>query len=128
MNPQFYGYLIEKLLASGAIDVTVLPAFMKKRRPAAVIQVICPSDDRKIITELLLKETTTFGARFYPIERKILERKFEVINTKFGKIHAKAGFLNGKRIKLVPEYEDCLKLAARHKVPLSKIYESVPKY
>lgn len=128
MNPQFYGYLIEKLLAGGAIDAAVLPVFMKKRRPAGMIQVITNSDNRKKLSDLLLGETTTFGVRFYPIEREILDRKFEEIKTKFGNVNAKAGFLNGKRIKLVPEYEDCLSLAKKHNVPLSKIYESIPKY
>lgn len=122
-NPQIYEYVIEELLALNASDVVVRPVYMKKRRPAAQLQVLCRGDLKKKIIDKILKETPTFGVRYYPVERVILDRKFKTVQTKYGAIRVKMGFLDGNLIKTVPEYEDVKKLARQNSVPLVEIYK-----
>ena len=42
MNPQICGHLLDKLLASGALDVFASPVQMKKNRPGLLITVLAP--------------------------------------------------------------------------------------
>src|SRR6202049_337767 len=41
MNPQIYGYFLEKALAVGALDVYTTPVQMKKKRPGKLLTVLC---------------------------------------------------------------------------------------
>lgn len=127
MNPQFYDHIITKLINAGALDATVRPLFMKKRRPGALLQAICGERLKSHIAKIILKETTSFGVRFYPVERRILERTIKPVKTKFGTIRMKLGFMDGGGIKAVPEYEDCARIARRLEIPLVKVYESAVK-
>ena len=57
------------------------------------------------------------------IQKKVLERKFSKINTKYGEITIKSSYYNGKLIKSKPEYEDCKKIARENNVAIRDIYE-----
>jgi uncharacterized protein (TIGR00299 family) protein len=122
MNPQIYDYVIERLLKAGALDVIVMPVMMKKRRPGAFLQVLCAETVKNQLIDIILRETTTFGVRYYPVARKILDREIKPAKTKYGLIRVKLGFANGSQIKAVPEYEDCKKIAAAKGIPLKEIY------
>ena len=122
MSPEITGYVTTQLFANGALDVFLTPIFMKKGRPATQITVLCPTDRRDKLVELLLTETTTFGVRFSSADRVKLRREFVQVETQWGAIQAKCGYLNGTLIKTVPEYEDCKRLAEQNNVPLRQIY------
>lgn len=124
MNPQIYDYVIERLLKAGALDVTVRPVIMKKRRPGAELKVLAAETLKKKLIEIILRETTTFGVRYYPVEREILDREIKAVKTKYGVIRAKLGFFNGQEIKAMPEYEDCKKIAAAKGIPLFHVIKS----
>lgn len=126
-SPQIYEYVIEELLRVGALDVSVRPVLMKKRRPAAMIQVICEEDKRAAVTQTLLRETTSFGVRYYPIERQMLAREIRSVRTKYGAVRVKYGYTGvrvgeGACVQVAPEYEDCKRLARAKRVPLREIY------
>lgn len=123
MSPEISGYVMEKLFEQGALDVFFIPIQMKKGRPGTQISVLCPSDIRDQLIQLLLTETTTFGVRFYASDRVILNRNFIEIKTKWGVIKAKQGYLNGKLIKTVPEYEDCKAIAEKNGIPFQSVYQ-----
>ncbi len=114
---------MDKLLEHGALDVFLVPILMKKGRPATQINVLCPPSIRDVLIKLLLTETTTFGVRFYSADRAKLHRDFIKIQTQWGTVHAKRGYLNGVLIKTVPEYEDCKTLAEKNDVPLQAVYQ-----
>ena len=122
MSPEITGYVTAQLFEHGALDVFLTPIFMKKNRPATRITVLCPTECRDELIERLLTETTTFGVRLSSADRVKLRRDFIQVETQWGTIQAKRGYLNGTLIKTVPEYEDCKRLAEQNNVPLRQIY------
>ena len=122
MSPEITGYVTAQLFKHGALDVFLTPIFMKKNRPATQITVLCPAPHRDRLIELLLTETTTFGVRLSSANRVKLRRDFTQVETQWGTIQAKRGYLNDTLIKTVPEYEDCKRLAEQNNVPLRQIY------
>jgi uncharacterized protein (TIGR00299 family) protein len=124
MNPQFYGYILEKLFAAGARDVYLTPIQMKKNRPGTLLGVIAFREDEAALSEFILRETTTMGLRVFPIGRHETMRELRQINTTYGKLTVKVKILNGKVIQTVPEYDDCVRLANENKVSLAEIYRS----
>lgn len=126
MNPQCYDAVMERLFAAGALDVVLIPVQAKKNRPAVILSCQAPSSKKDAICNLMLKETTTFGVRFYPVERKILTRQFRVLTTQQGNIRVKMGFdARGKLIKQVPEYEDVKRWAKRTGIPLPVAFQEI---
>lgn len=125
MSPEITGYLMEQLFERGALDVFMTPIFMKKGRPATKLSVLSTPTLRDALSEMLLVETTTFGIRCYTVDRLKLTRDFVDIQTRWGTVRAKCGYLDNQLIKTVPEYEDCKRFAEQHGIPLRKIYEEV---
>jgi uncharacterized protein (TIGR00299 family) protein len=123
MNPQIYAYLIERLFAAGALDVTLTPQQMKKNRPAVLISVLCRPDLDDTIMHILFEETTTLGLRRHSVERICLPRTFETVETPFGSIHIKVARWDGIEHRM-PEYEDCRKAAEEHNVPLVEVMQA----
>lgn len=127
MNPQIYEYLIEELMKNGAIDVTITPALMKKKRPGNQIQVLCEGSPREKLIKIILKETTSIGVRYYPVSRSILNREIKIVKTKYGTVRVKIASLDGKILNVNPEYEDCKKIARAKRVPFKEVYNQVLK-
>lgn len=123
MNPEFFSYLFDTLFHEGALDVSVVPATMKKNRPGHILMVIAPKDRSDGITETIFRETTTSGVRINNVRRKILEKTFKHVSTRFGSLKIKIHKLNGKIMTIAPEYEDCKQAALKYKVSLKNIYE-----
>ena len=122
MNPEFYSYLFEILLKEGALDVSVLPAVMKKNRPGHILKILSPKEKSDRIAEIVFRETTTSGIRINIVKRKIMERTLQEVETKYGRIKVKIHKLNGTPATLSPEYEDCRNAAIKHNAPLKEVY------
>ncbi|MGH9678013.1 MAG: nickel pincer cofactor biosynthesis protein LarC, partial [Candidatus Acidiferrum sp.] len=118
MNPQIYGYFLEKALAAGALDVYTTPVQMKKNRPGTLLSVLCKPEDTNALMSLIFAETTTFGARTYPAQRRTLPREHVQVSTSFGDVRIKLSRVNGSILHVAPEYDDCRKLAVEKNVPL----------
>ena len=86
MNPQIYGYFLEKALAAGALDVFTTPAQMKKNRPGTLLTVLCEPKDAQTLMSLIFAETTTFGVRTHSAQRRVLPREFVNVATAFGDV------------------------------------------
>jgi hypothetical protein len=127
MNSEIYSHLFDMLFDKGALDVFLINIIMKKSRPAIKLSVLCHENNEKELAEAIFKETTTLGIRKLKIERESLSRKFEKIQTKYGKVRIKISELNGEVLNKSPEYEDCKKLAIEHKIPIKEIYEEIYK-
>jgi uncharacterized protein (TIGR00299 family) protein len=123
MNPQIYGYFLEKALAAGALDVFATPVQMKKNRPGFLITVLCAPQDETKFQEMLFAETTTLGVRSTVAQRRILPREWVKVSTQFGEVRIKVARVNGHIRQASPEFDDCRKLAAEKNVPLQQILD-----
>jgi pyridinium-3,5-bisthiocarboxylic acid mononucleotide nickel chelatase len=121
MNPQIYGYFLEKALAAGALDVYTTPVQMKKNRPGTLLTVLCKPQDTNTLLSLVFAETTTFGARTYRAQRRALPREFVNVGTAYGDVRIKISRLNGRVLHVAPEYDDCHKIAVEKNVPLQRV-------
>ncbi|MBI4744396.1 MAG: nickel pincer cofactor biosynthesis protein LarC [Actinobacteria bacterium] len=124
-NPEFYDYVQKKLFKNGALDVWFVPIYMKKSRPATTLNLLCDQEKTEKLSEIVFKETNTFGMRISKTKRLKLARKITDVKIKEGKAKVKAGLLNNKIITISPEYEDCAKIASKTKIPLKKVYELI---
>ena len=121
MNPQIYGYFLEKALGAGALDVYTTPVQMKKNRPGTLLTVLCKPQDTNTLMSLIFAETTTFGARTYRAQRRVLPREWVSVATEYGDVRIKVSRVNGRILHVAPEYDDCRKLAVEKNVPLQKV-------
>ncbi|SLM30315.1 conserved hypothetical protein [Desulfamplus magnetovallimortis] len=125
MNPEVYGFLMEKLFVSGALDVSWTPAQMKKNRPGNRIEVICKKESLDSMIHVILTETTTTGVRFDIVNRAFLERCTIDVETVFGKIAAKEIKEPSGAVRIVPEYDICHKIAHEKNIPLHEVYREI---
>lgn len=127
LNPVSYEYLIEKFLKEGVLDVFITPIQMKKTRPGILLTLLCNPEDAAKFSELLFDETSTFGIRHYRAQRFKLDRKIKLINTKFGRVKSKVGFIGGAIKSVSPEYEDCKRIAETQGVPFKVVYDEAKR-
>jgi len=125
-TPEVLGYLTEKLLAKGALDVYLIPVIMKKGRPGTILSVICNIDKSNELSSIIFSETGTIGLRTQFHLRKKLSRKIEMVKTRFGKARVKV-ITDGKKVHISPEFEDCRILADKNNIPLREVYKEVEK-
>jgi pyridinium-3,5-bisthiocarboxylic acid mononucleotide nickel chelatase len=121
MNPQIYGYFLEKALGAGALDVYTTPVQMKKNRPGTLLTVLCRPGDTQALMSLIFAETTTFGVRTYRAQRRVLPREWVSVATDYGDVRIKVSRVNGRILHVAPEFEDCKKLAEEKDVPLQRV-------
>jgi pyridinium-3,5-bisthiocarboxylic acid mononucleotide nickel chelatase len=106
-TPQVLGYAMERLLAAGALDVTLTPVLMKKNRPGTIVSVVSAPEMVEELAAVLFAETTTLGLRINQAERRVLPREIAQVETPFGAIRIKYT----ESGSFAPEYEDCRKAA-----------------
>lgn len=124
-SPELVGHLSQNLMAAGALDVSVIPAQMKKGRPGILLQVLSRPQHADSLEHLLFHESSTLGVRRQEVQRNSLPRRSEVVATKFGKIRVKIASLPGGKSRVTPEYEDCREAAAESGTPIREIYHHV---
>jgi hypothetical protein len=127
MNPQIYGYLMEKLFAEKAADVWFTPIQMKKNRPAVMLSVLAPAPLETKLTEIIMRETSTLGIRSRLVSRHMAQREIIEFDSSLGRAKAKIKRFGADIVAVSPEYDDCRRLALERNLPLhevSRIVES----
>ncbi len=124
MTGEICGYVTEKLLRAGAVDVYTTAVQMKKSRPGVLFTAIVPEGAKDAVEKVFFQETTTFGIRCYKTSRRVLGRSFVEVETCYGQVKVKVGRLNGQIKNMSPEYEDCRRIAEVKAVPLKSVYEA----
>jgi len=127
LNPQVFGYVMDRLLEEGALDVFGIPVQMKKNRPGALLTVLCKPESASKLTELIFAETTTLGVRRREEVRQTLARRWENVRTQWGEVRIKIASINGTITNYAPEYEDCRRIAAEHHVPLKTVMQEAAR-
>jgi uncharacterized protein (TIGR00299 family) protein len=129
LNPQVFGYVMDRLLEEGALDVFAIPVQMKKSRPGTLLTVLCKPEDATRLTHLIFTETTTLGVRRREEKRHTLARKWITVTTRWGDVRLKVASMNGTITNYAPEYEDCRRIASEQHVPLKSVMnEAVESY
>lgn len=121
MNPEIHAYVVEKLLASGALDAYLTPIVMKKGRPAVMLSALCRPELAVGLRDLIFAETSTLGVRTQQVARHCLRRASVTADTPYGVIRVKVARWAGGE-KAAPEYEDCRRAAEAYRVPLRDVY------
>lgn len=122
-SPQILASFFDKAFKLGALDIFLTPVFMKKNRLASKLTVLAEIDKIDPLIKAIFKETTSIGVRYYPVERKVLERKVVKIKVLEEEIAIKTAYLNGEEVNVQPEFSDCLRVAKKSKLPVKKILE-----
>ncbi len=124
MNPEWTGFLMERLLAAGALDVIFIPAQMKKNRPGLLLQVLCAEQHQPALLRIIFQESTTGGIRYYRIARRCLTRSYGTLKTKWGTLRVKI-LHDGNNHQVTPEYEECKRVALEKGIALKEVYAAV---
>ena len=127
MNPEILGFLMERLFAYGALDVAFSPLQMKKNRPGTKLTIISPPAGLDDLARLVLNESTAAGLRYYPAERMMLARSHEDRDTSLGPVRVKVFHGEGKPQRVVPEFEECRRIAEKTGMPLLEVYRIIER-
>ncbi len=128
LNPQVFGYVMDRLLQEGALDVFGIPVQMKKSRPGMLLTILVKPEDAARLTEIIFSETTTLGVRRRDESRQVLARKWITVTTKWGDVRLKIASMNGTVTNYAPEYDDCKRIAAEHQVPLKDVMQEAVQH
>lgn len=121
MSPQLYPHVTGALIDAGALDVTTLPAVMKKGRPGHLLRVLARPDRAQTLCGILLAETTTLGVRMYEVTRIAARRRSVEVETDYGPVPVKIGEDLSGALSMTPEFDACRALAERHGVPVKRV-------
>jgi uncharacterized protein (TIGR00299 family) protein len=118
---EIIGYAIDRLFAAGALDVFTTPIAMKKNRPATLLSVLAPEDKVLALEEILFRETQTFGVRRQMAQRHKLHREPTEVETPWGRVRGKLGWLADRPPIFTPEHDACAAVARAHEIPLYEV-------
>ena len=124
-NPELYDYVLARLFSAGARDVSLAPIQMKKNRPGTLLRIIAEPSDKDRLAEIVFRETSTIGIRYYPVKRIILKRRLSRLKTRFGTVGIKVIEEPGGEKRAAPEYDELRKIAQVKRVPLKMLYDEV---
>ena len=124
-SPQLFGYVMDKLLAAGALDVWMTPIIMKKGRPAVKLSLMTDSAHVSELAAIVFAETTTIGLRYYPVQRITADRVLQEVAIPWGKSAVKISSYEGKVCHVSAEYDHCAAIAASSGLPLKQIQQQV---
>lgn len=122
MGAEIAPYVLERLLAKGALDAWTSAIGMKKGRPGLMLSTLVPGGMEEQFARTLLAETTTLGVRHSAWNRYKAGRESGTVQTQWGSVRMKLKLLDGEVVGAAPEYEDCARLAREAGVPLQQVY------
>lgn len=125
MNPEFFSLVMERLFASGALDVWVQPLQMKKNRPGWLLGALADREALDGVIATILQETTTLGVRVQEVLRAALPRDSRSVETPFGPVRVKSTHWHeGNVSRAAPEWADVEKQAREHSVSAREVYQA----
>jgi pyridinium-3,5-bisthiocarboxylic acid mononucleotide nickel chelatase len=119
-----FGFLMERLLEAGALDVYFTPVQMKKNRPGTLVTLLCRRGQLEQLAGVLLTESGSLGCRYHAAARFEAEREILEVPTAFGNVRIKRARLDGRPLTAAPEFEDCRRLALASGVPWRDVYRA----
>jgi len=119
-----FGFLMERLLEAGALDVYFTAVQMKKSRPGTLVTVLCRPPQLESLAGLLLVESGSLGCRYHLTSRFEAEREIVEVATAFGTVRVKQARFQGRPLAAAPEFDDCRRLALAAGVPWREVYRA----
>ena len=120
------GYIMSLLLEEGALDVHYTPVYTKKNRPATHLTLLIQEGDLERFTTILFEQTSTIGFRYQNVQRKVMTRTFETLQTSLGAVKVKKNQY-GTFTKSTLEYEDCARIARKTGLSIQAVYQQLIK-
>jgi uncharacterized protein (TIGR00299 family) protein len=124
VSGEILGYTKQKLLAAGALDVFATAIQMKKDRPGTLLSVICRPSDGLRLEQLMFDETGTFGIRQSRLLRSKRRRQPHQVETPWGRVTGKLGWISGGVTVFTPEFDSCAAVAQQQGVTLRDVYRA----
>lgn len=124
MTAESVSYAVNKLFEGGALDVYTAPIGMKKGRMGTLIRVLCKEEKEEEIVSLMFKHISTIGIRRGVLDRYILDRKIETVDTPYGQIRKKVSSGYGTK-KEKYEYDDISKIADATGKSISEVLKDI---
>ena len=121
MTPERLAYASARLMELGALDVTIVPAVMKKGRPGHLLTVLSAAGQAEQLADAVLRETTTNGLRLRTCQRRILTPSVTEKTSPFGPVRIKRAE-GHSAVHVKPEYEDAAAIARREGLPIEQVY------
>jgi uncharacterized protein (TIGR00299 family) protein len=120
-SPQLLAHFLETAFDEGALDATLSPVVMKKNRLGTKLTLLAAVDRMDALIEAVFRETPSIGVRYFPVERRVLERRFEKVRVAGRTVGIKVASLGGREVNVQPEYEDCVEASRKSRRPLKEI-------
>lgn len=127
VSGELIAYCTARLWEAGALDVYTTAIQMKKNRPGTKLTALCQAAQVQPIEEIIFAETTSLGVRRWPASRHVLHRRPHQVQTEWGPVEGKLGWLPGRTPRFSPEYEACRRIAAERGLPLHTVYETAQR-
>jgi uncharacterized protein (TIGR00299 family) protein len=126
-TPEILASFYDKAFSLGALDVYLTPVFMKKNRLGTQLTLLSELDKIDSLVQAIFEETSSLGVRYFPVSRRILERKIVKIQLFGEKIPVKVAYSGPSEVNFQPEFEDCLALAQKKGLPVKHVLELAKK-
>jgi hypothetical protein len=120
-SPQVLAAFMDRAFELGALDAHLSPIVMKKGRLATKLTLLAELAKIDALIAAVFEETSSIGVRYFPVERRALEREITTVRVLGESVRIKAAKLDGRIVNSQPEYEDCLKAARAKGVPLKDV-------
>jgi uncharacterized protein (TIGR00299 family) protein len=124
-TPEILASFYDKAFSLGALDVYLTPIFMKKNRLATKLTLLAEFDKINPLVRAIFEETSSLGVRYFPVSRRVLERKIIKVRLFDEEISVKVAFSGPKEVNIQPEFSECLTLAQKKGLPVKHILELV---
>jgi uncharacterized protein (DUF111 family) len=124
-NPEWLGFLMDRLLAAGALDVVYVPVQLDRSRPGIMLQVMSRPQLGDDLREILGREGISHWIRFHVSHRCFLRRELLDVDSPWGKLKVKKVLRPNAAHVFLPEYEACRKITQKNGLPLKELYRWV---
>ncbi len=118
---QLLAHFIERAFEEGALDAALSPVVMKKNRLGTKLELLVTADKLDALVEAVFRETTSIGVRYFPVGRRVLDRRFESVRVDGAKVGLKVATLGGRTVNVQPEYDDLVAAARKTRRPLKEL-------
>ena len=124
-NPEWLGFLMNRLLAAGALDVAYVPVQLDRSRPGIMLQVMSRPQLGDDLRAILRREGINNGIRFRVSRRWFLQRELLNVDSPWGKIKVKKVLRPNAAHVFLPEYEACRMITQKTGLALKELYRWV---